>query len=420
MKLYLILINLTFCTLLLGQGTTKRVLFIGNSYTYVNDLPQMLANIANYAGDTVIYDSNTPGGYTLSQHYFNATTISKIKQGNWDYVVLQEQSQYPSFPIGQVEAEVFPYAYLLDSIINLNNPCAETIFYMTWGRKNGDQGNCPSWPPVCTYKGMDSLLRLRYEIMAKNNNAILSPVGAVWREIINNSSIELYQPDQSHPSYAGTYAAACSFYTTIYRKNPMLITFNPGISPTDVNIIKAATKKIIYDTMSQWHIGSYDTKADFSYNSNANTYSFINNSKHATKYLWYFGDNDTSQAQNPSHTYTKVGKYTITLIASKCNKYDTFSLNITIAPNSVKSINLPIAKIYPNPANTYFQIEIKQPLNDIKFSITNMEGKVIAVPIELINETNYKLNTSALPSGIYYINILTDKGSYQQKLLIIK
>jgi hypothetical protein len=165
------------------------VLFLGNSYTYVNDLPKTIADMALSTNDTLIYDSNCPGGYTLQGHATNATSLNKIKQGNWDYVVLQEQSQYPSFPINQVETDVFPYAKLLDSLIHVSNPCAETVFYMTWGRKNGDASNCPSWPPVCTYNGMDSLLRLRYETMATSNKALLSPVSVVWKYLRTNNPL---------------------------------------------------------------------------------------------------------------------------------------------------------------------------------------------------------------------------------------
>jgi hypothetical protein len=160
--------------------SNKNILFIGNSYTYVNDLPLMIANVSLSTNDTISYNSSTPGGYTFNNHTQDTASISKIKQGNWDFVVLQEQSQLPSFPIGQVSVESFPYAKILDSIINTYNSCAETVFYMTWGRKNGDASNCASWPPVCTYQGMDSLLRDRYTQMAFDNKTILSPVGALW------------------------------------------------------------------------------------------------------------------------------------------------------------------------------------------------------------------------------------------------
>ena len=193
----------------IAQSNIKRALFLGNSYTYVNNLPQMVADVASSTGDSLIFDSNTPGGYTLEGHSTNATSLAKIAMGNWDYVVLQEQSQRPSFPINQVITDVFPYARFLDSVINAQNICAETAFYMTWGRKNGDASNCAVWPPVCTYSGMDSLLRLRYMMMADSNDAIVSPVGAVWNFIRQNYPlIELYQADESHPSVAGSYAAA--------------------------------------------------------------------------------------------------------------------------------------------------------------------------------------------------------------------
>lgn len=116
------------CTGQLFAQQTRAALFLGNSYTYVNDLPKMIADVALTTGDTLIYDSNTPGGYTLQQHSTNATTLAMISTGAWDFVVLQEQSQLPSFPIEQVEVEVFPYAALLDSLISQANPCTETVF----------------------------------------------------------------------------------------------------------------------------------------------------------------------------------------------------------------------------------------------------------------------------------------------------
>ena len=128
----------------------------------------------------------------------------------------------------------------LDSLIHVYNPCAETVFYMTWGRKTGDASNCSIWPPVCTYEGMDSLLRARYLIMADNNNGIVSPVGPVWHYIRNqNPLIELYQTDLSHPSLAGSYAAACAFFASVFRQDPTLITTDGGVNATDAAFIRS-------------------------------------------------------------------------------------------------------------------------------------------------------------------------------------
>ena len=87
LKLSLLFVILSFLTF--AQSSTQKVLFLGNSYTSVNNLPQMLKDAALSVNDTVIYDGNTPGGYTFQGHSTNATSLSKIMMGAWDYVVLQ-------------------------------------------------------------------------------------------------------------------------------------------------------------------------------------------------------------------------------------------------------------------------------------------------------------------------------------------
>jgi Secretion system C-terminal sorting domain len=250
MKYLIVIFNLFFCAFLFGQSQTKQVLFLGNSYTEYFNLPQRIADMATSTGDVLIFDSNTLGGYTLEYHYTNSTSLAKIALGNWDFVVLQEQSQRPALPINEVELNVFPYAQLLDSLINAQNAGAETIFYQTWGRKNGDGENCGTWSPVCTYAGMDSLLRLRYTMLAERNEAILSPVGDVWKKLRQDFPLlDLYDADQSHPSNAGTYAAACTFYTVIFKKDPTNITFDFTLTPQNAANIRNTTKTVVYDNL---------------------------------------------------------------------------------------------------------------------------------------------------------------------------
>lgn len=202
------------------QAQTTRVLFIGNSYTSVNDLPEMTRQLALSLGDTLIVANSSPGGYTFQQHTANAATQGLIDQGNWDFVVLQEQSQLPSFPPSQVAAECLPYAQALVDTIRAHSPCAEPVFYMTWGRQNGDAQNCASWPPVCTYEGMQQQLRQSYLQMAQDNNAACAPAGMAWKRMREEfPAINLYSSDGSHPSVAGTYLVACTMYSTFFRSS---------------------------------------------------------------------------------------------------------------------------------------------------------------------------------------------------------
>ncbi len=241
---------------ILAQNTRKRVLFLGNSYTNRNDLPLIVANIANSNGDTLFFDSQAESSFTLLLHTRDATTLSKIARGNWDFVVLQEQSQRPALP--EAATRFFPQVKTLNTLIKTANPCTETMLYMTWGRKNGDTENCGAHPPVCTYEGMDSLLRLSYMQAADSNKAVVSPVGAVWRHIRQKwPTLELYNADGSHPSVAGSYAAALCFYTCMFRKNPVAVRYNHGLTATEANNIKMAVKTVVFDSLLTWRIGAY-------------------------------------------------------------------------------------------------------------------------------------------------------------------
>jgi hypothetical protein len=412
MKLKLLILLLLIANYSIAQQQIKKVLFIGNSYTYVNDLPALLSSVAQSTGDSVIYDSNCIGGYTFQLHSTNATTLQKIAQGNFDFVVLQEQSQLPSFPISQVQSSVYPYAKTLDSLINVANPCTETVFYMTWGRKNGDASNCPNWPPICTYSGMDSLLRMRYEYMANANSALVSPVGAVWRYIRNNfPAIELYSADESHPSLAGSYAAACTFYSIIFRKDPTSITFASTLDSTDAANIRNAAKLVAYDSLGFWNVGDYDMNVNFTYTMGSTTgVILMNQSTNCDSILWDFGDGTQSTTGSPIHVYQQFGNYTITLIGYHCNETDTFSLPINIGQVGINELkNNVISSVSISEDG---QLIINGDLQSIKeVTIYNSTG-------ELLYQNNYinnKIPLGNIANGMYILKARTEHATQSIK-----
>ena len=287
------------------------VLFIGNSYTYYNNLPEMISNIANDLGDTVNYDQNTPGGTSLYAHSQNQTTINKINQQNWDFVVLQDQSQRPSLSPSYVAASVYPYATQLVNLINSNYICSEPVFYMTWGRKYGDQTNCQSYPPVCTFLGMQERLRDSYLTMGLDNNASVSPVGIAFKNSISlDSTIDLYTSDNSHPSIYGSYLAACTFYSTIFKKSSVGCAYKPNaINQSDALFLQQVASSTVLDSMFVWNI----FQAQFDFNQNGNVFDFINKSSNFENCIWDFGDGNQSTDFNPTHTYLQNGVYDVIL-----------------------------------------------------------------------------------------------------------
>lgn len=314
----------------------RKVLFLGNSYTYVNNLPQIIHDIAISLNDTLIFDSHTPGGYTLEQHAMDSNSTNKIRLGVWDFVVMQEQSQLPAF-IDYLSSGPYNLSYL----VNEFNPCARKMYYMTWGRKNGDASNCAAWPPVCTYEGMDSLLSLRYIETATFTGADISPVGAVWNYLrTHQPQIELYQADGSHPSTAGSYAAACSFYSALFKKDPSLSSYNYSLDPAVASIIRNAAKLVVFDSLSNWEYGDYTPQADFNYRigTGLNEVHFNNLSENSDGSFWDFGDGNYSSTEFPVHNYANDGNYTITISAYNCDLNDTNfdyrSLSVNFCPHT--------------------------------------------------------------------------------------
>lgn len=249
------------------KSQTVNVLFVGNSYTFFNNLPQICSGIAASMGDVMIAEQATVGGYRFKQHLVDSSTLKKIIAGpvnysdweirkDWDFVVLQEHSQAPSNSPAEVQKEVFPYARSLDSIIHKYNRTTRTIFFRTWGRKNG---KCNTGDPTCSYSGMDSVLALNYGLMGRENHALISPVGDVWKLIRTAyPEIELYHSDQSHPSEAGSYAAAVTFYTILFKKDPTDIKFNYSLDPETASKIRKAVKKVAFNRLAEWY--RYDTQ----------------------------------------------------------------------------------------------------------------------------------------------------------------
>lgn len=411
-------ILLFFCALSATSQTTKKVLFIGNSYTSVNDLPSMINNMATNTGNTLIYDSNLPGGYRFLNHASNATTLSKINSNTWDYVVLQAQSQETSFGATQLATEVYPYATSLSNAIRANNECSQPLFYMTWGKQNGDASNCPYAPWVCTYEGMDNAIRASYITMGTNNTAEVAPAGAVWRYLrTNNPSINLYSSDESHPSLAGSFAAACTLYTMIYKKDPTLITWNSGLSNSDATTIKLAAKTIVFDQISTWDFTVNPAVASYSEIINSNQVSFTNTSAAFDSLVWNFGDGTTSTDENPVHNYSATGLYTVTLTSTKCGKSATqtkaLQIDTLLNVNEIDEVN-PFT-IYPNPVSNQFSVVLNKIYKTTSVVVYDILGNIImkteGKDLEVLN-----MDCSSLSSGTYFIKIAADQKVYTSKI----
>lgn len=422
MKRFLLL----FLTSLFTTGIyakTIKVLFIGNSYTASNNLPSLIENFALENGDTLIHDAHLPGGRTFQQHSQDPTVIQKISQGGWDYVVLQEQSQIPSFSDGQVATQFHPFANAMNDLVKEHNPCAKTMFFITWGRENGDSQNCPNFPPLCTYEGMDSLLTLRYTIAAEDNDALLAPVGPVWKKMREtNANVDLYSGDGSHPSAAGSFLAAATFYAVLFEKDPSLNDYNYSLEPTVAVQIKEIAKDVAWGQITEWQQFMTLPSASFDFDiMNETTVEFTNNSLNADSYAWDFGDGEQSTDVSPTHIYDDAGIYTVTLNATETNPCGLE--NTTTAVIEIETTNIANQAsqnsliIYPNPTSE--QLNIVSTIGFDQIQIIDITGKVVTDYSFSTLTFEHNASVNHLINGMYFVKVLKSNEILSNQSVII-
>ena len=374
MKRGLIITMLTLLSHCLPAQTTK-ILLVGNSYTAANNLASVISQLSLSMGDTAEVYAVNPGGYTFELHTVYAPTLAMIDSMDWDFVVLQEQSQRPSFPQSQVEVEVYPFARYLDSLIHVNNQCTETVFYMTWGRKYGDAGNCAFWPPVCTFTGMQQQLRDSYVKMANDNAALVAPVGEAWERSWNtDSTINLWVSDNSHPDVTGTYLAACVFYATLFRQSPVGASYTAGLSASVATHLQQMAFQTVFDSLDTWNIGDYDVVPQFAANIAGLNVQFDNQSLNGLTYFWSFGDGGTSSDSLPQHTYTSPGNYQVTLTVSNgcTGSTVTQTINVTSTAIGDQMNEIPCISLLENGV---FQTDCS---SGLEVKIFTLDGKLVA------------------------------------------
>ena len=253
-----------------GNTGPERVLFVGNSYTAFSgpdsleaSYAQLLAERSSSETEAVV-SKHTVGGATLSMHLESAQNgaLKSVLEEGWDIVVLQDQSQIPGFPKSNAE-----WRASRDAAVELarlaESVGAETRLFVTWGREQGDSQNAERY---ADYSAMQQLLIQGYQAYADaieeaGFSVELVGVGEVWQSIHDAIASEginpaegdtlftrLYLNDGSHPSPAGTYLAATSFYAALTGDSPVgLVWAHQGITEEDRNAIQLASAGLLPD-----------------------------------------------------------------------------------------------------------------------------------------------------------------------------
>ena len=197
-----------------------KVLFIGNSFTARNDLPGLVARLAAARGKSLRHRLISAGGASLRTHWNAGAAQQAIQDGRYDRVVLQEQSTLPVKNARRMHENV----RLFDGAIQAAG--AKTTLYMTWARRNAPESQ--------------QAITDAYVSIARELGATVVPVGLAWQRLLGEHDPPvLHDRDQSHPSLAGSYLAACVFLAVLYEESPVGIPGEvAGLSAKDLALLQ--------------------------------------------------------------------------------------------------------------------------------------------------------------------------------------
>jgi hypothetical protein len=240
--LCLLLCSCSFSTKCGGAQDTSctRVLFIGNSYTFVNDLPNTFAKLARSGGHKVEVGMSAQGGWTLAQHNESPETLRLLNSTKWNFVVLQEQSQIPSVEAARTQG-MYPAARALVQKVNAIG--AAPVFFITWAHRGGFPQN------GMDYASMQNQINYGYTHIAQELRAMVAPVGPAWSIAVEkHPELSLWQEDGSHPSETGTYLAACVFYAVIFHESPEELSYRADLPKETAKILQTVASQIALKT----------------------------------------------------------------------------------------------------------------------------------------------------------------------------
>jgi hypothetical protein len=186
--LLLIFVTFSFCADSAGQSATK-ILFVGNSLTYTNDLPALVTALAKTKGHPVQTETLAYPNYALEDHWNDGQLQKMIAKEKYDFVIVQQG------PSSQADgrAMLLDYGKRIKDLCDKNN--SKLVFFMVW-------------PAKANLHMMDGVIK-NHTDAAIETNSILCPVGKVWKEhFAATGDYSYYGPDEFHPSLAGSQVAA--------------------------------------------------------------------------------------------------------------------------------------------------------------------------------------------------------------------
>lgn len=394
MKKIVLFVLVLLSSFLNGQSQ-KKVLFIGNSMTYFNDMPLLFESIANEKGKNVDVDFYAPGGTGFVNHHVDNNVYSLFQNNVWDMVILQpgtSESAGVSWPVNTTAAR----GNQMQDSIKKYSPCAKIFLYqIPYG--------VPSSDTYATYFQVQTKIKDSISKLADSMHVPFVAAGECARQhYLAQQDLLLHNSyNDVHPNLNGSYLVACAMYAAIFQEPVSNTVFNGGVTPVNASYFQNIADNIILNNKPSWRINTYNLHSEFSLIQTDNSVSFTNLSANYNSILWDFGDGITSTEINPQHNYSSTGTKTIQLTVFRNGCSEIFEKQVQINVLKVPEFNNDqFVSVYPTCFQEMFFIKSDKDLNGIIFN--SLAQKIydckISSGVNTIDLSNYS-------SGIYYLNL---------------
>ena len=313
---------------------SKRMLFIGNSFTYYFGTAFMFKEIARTEGHQVDAVIGVKGSQSFEEHIRLYMSLDAIKQGGYDYAFLQDTSPNPALYADTGSKAVLDACNKINSLTLAASPSCQIVYERTWAV------SYENYRGYGSYDKLDYLIKTGLEMLQRDvdhKGIIVSPIGLGFR-VAREQKINLLFSDNRHQSRAGAYMKACINYLYIYKTRFSSAVSNCGVEANLAKTIRDIAERVVFEGVEEHYdfevekpqveqaancyiidkAGQYSIRADVMGNGNIPVGSAITsatlNGKGA-KVLWSSYNTTTAPASNDeliSNVAYADGKITFT------------------------------------------------------------------------------------------------------------
>lgn len=243
-----------------AKETELRVLFLGNSLTYYNDMPALFRDLSLSAGKKIYVDSVTKGAATVAQFAdvnteIGASAYGKLTGEKWDVIIIEPSRRITPDEDTILNAELYAASVISDLAEKAG---ASLMLYSVWGNNNGVlniygmTGNSSSKTISSREITHREHAKLMYDANVKVSDFLggvpLVGAGFAFENVMSaRPDIDLYYTDQRHPSLAGSYLTACCFFAAIYGEKNAPLTYTAGLPDDAAAVLREYADKTVLE-----------------------------------------------------------------------------------------------------------------------------------------------------------------------------